>query len=224
MFVGHYGVALALKGAQTRASLGLLFLGVQFVDILFFPLVLTGVERMNIVPGFTDSTHFELAFMPYTHSLLASVLWALLITAGALVVLREQPARRSVAVILGVAVFSHWVLDWIVHTPDLPLLGDSSTKLGLGLWNDAQLTFILEAALLAGGLWLYLRFTESTAESRLGRFGMTGLVVVLLSLNLYNLFGPPPATFLEIFGFAMLSYFGFAALAFWLDRHRTAKG
>ena len=76
MFVGHYGAALALKGAESRASLGLLFLGVHFVDLLFFPLVLVGVERMNIVPGFTESTHFELVYLPYTHSLLASFLWA----------------------------------------------------------------------------------------------------------------------------------------------------
>ncbi len=68
MFIGHYGVALALKGAEPRGSLGLLFLGVQLVDIAFFPLVVLGIERMNIVPNYTASTHFELAFMPYTHS------------------------------------------------------------------------------------------------------------------------------------------------------------
>ena len=217
MFVGHYGAALALKGVESRASLGLLFLGVQFVDLLFFPLVLAGVEQMNIVPGNTESTHFELAFMPYTHSLLASLLWATLIAIGTYVVLGNRPRRRSIAIVLGVAVLSHWVLDLIVHTPDLPLLGEGSTKLGLGLWNSAPLTFLLEAAVLLGGLWLYLRATTPKVGSRMARYGMVGLVVLLIALNVYNIFGPPPAAFLEVFGFAMVSYLGLAGIAFWLD-------
>jgi len=76
MFVGHNAASLALKKLEKRASLGVLFLAVQFVDILFFPLVLLGVERLNIVENFTQSTHFELEYMPFTHSLLASILWA----------------------------------------------------------------------------------------------------------------------------------------------------
>ncbi|MGB5295511.1 MAG: hypothetical protein WBP34_11210, partial [Thermoanaerobaculia bacterium] len=194
---------------------------VQFVDILFFPLVLAGVEKMNIVPGHTESTHFELAYMPFTHSLLASFLWAALIAVGAFVVLGDRPRRRSIAIVLGAAVFSHWVLDFVVHTPDLPLLGDGSTKFGLGLWNSAWLTFFLEAAVLLGGLWLYLRATVPIAGSRLARFGMVGIVVLLIALNVYNLFGPPPAVFLEVFGLAMVSYLGLAGIAFWLDRLRT---
>ena len=75
MFVGHYAASLALKKFEKRASLGVLFLAVQFVDILFFPFVLLGIERVNIVENFTQSTHFELEYMPYTHSLLASLLW-----------------------------------------------------------------------------------------------------------------------------------------------------
>ncbi len=217
MFVGHYGAALALKGVENKASLGLLFLGVQFVDLLFFPLVLAGVEQMNIVPGHTESTHFELSYMPFTHSLVASVLWAALVAGGAFVALGKRSRRRSIALVLGVAVLSHWVLDLIVHTPDLPLLGDASIKLGFGLWNSAPATFILEAVLLAGGLWIYLRATAPKAGSRLARFGMVGLVVLLIGLNVYNLFGPPPAAFMEVFGFAMASYLGFAGIAFWLD-------
>ena len=221
MFVGHYGVALALKGAENRASLGLLFLGVQFVDLLFFPLVLAGVETMNIVPGYTESTHFELAHMPYTHSLLASLLWAALIAGGAFAALGDRPRRRSIAIVLGAAVFSHWALDLIVHTPDLPLTGAASTKLGLGLWNNAPLTFLLEAVVLLAGLWLYLRATTPKTGSRLGRFGMVALVVFLIVLNVYNLFGPPPAAFMEVFGLAMVSYLGLAAIGFWLDGLRA---
>ncbi len=74
MFVGHYAASLALKRFETRASLGFLFLEVQFVDILFFPLVLLGLERINLIENYTQSTHFELEYMPYTHSLVASFL------------------------------------------------------------------------------------------------------------------------------------------------------
>ena len=73
MFVGHYAVSLALKKFEKRASLGILFLAVQFVDILFFPLVILGVERMNLVENFTQSTHFELVYMPFSQSLGASL-------------------------------------------------------------------------------------------------------------------------------------------------------
>ena len=76
MFVGHYAASLALKRYEKRASLGVLFIAVQFVDIVFFPLVLLGIERLNIVESFTQSTHFELEYMPYTHSLVAFLIWS----------------------------------------------------------------------------------------------------------------------------------------------------
>ena len=146
MFVGHYAASLALKKFEKRASLGVLFLAVQFVDILFFPFVLLGIERVNIVENFTQSTHFELEYMPYTHSLLASLLWA----GAAYVVFRWVIVKKnSVALVVALAVFSHWLFDLIVHTPDLPLWSDTSLKLGLGLWNSAIATFALEAGLLS---------------------------------------------------------------------------
>ena len=150
------------------------------------------------------------------------VLFCMALIAGvAFVALGDRPRRRSIALVLGAAVFSHWVFDLIVHTPDLPILGDASMKLGFGLWNNAPLTFVLEAAVLLGGLWLYLRATAPKAGSRLARFGMVGYVVILIALNVYNLFGPPPAAFMEVFGPAMVSYLGLAAIAFWLDGLRT---
>ena len=76
MFVGHYAASLTLKRFEKTASLGLLFLAVQFVDILFFSFVLLGLERINLIDNYTQYTHFELEYMPYTHSLVASFLWA----------------------------------------------------------------------------------------------------------------------------------------------------
>ncbi|WP_345977559.1 hypothetical protein [Sulfurimonas sp. HSL3-7] len=217
MFVGHYAACLALKKVEKKASLGMLFLAVQFIDILFFPLVLLGIERINIIENFTPSTHFELEYMPYTHSLLASFLLAGFIY----VIYRIVPPRnRSIALVMGIAVLSHWFLDLIVHTPDLPLWNDDSTKLGFGLWNNAIATYALEAALLGGGLWLYLSAT--TATSSIGKYGMSVFVIILLLVNAVNIFGPPfgeSKTSLAIS--ALVMYFLLAGVAHWLDGKRS---
>ena len=188
MFVGHYAAGLALKRFEKRASLGLLFLAVQFVDILFSLLVLLGVERFNLIENYTRSTHFELEYMPYTHSLVASFLWAGLVYV-LFRLLKKGEGKSMIALVMAWAVLSHWFLDLIVHTPDLPLLGDTSLKLGFGLWHNAMATYVLEAALLLIGLWLYLGST--TATRPIGKYGMPVFVVLLLLVNLSNLFGPP---------------------------------
>jgi hypothetical protein len=221
MFVGHYAASLALKSVEKTASLGILFLAVQLVDIIFFPLAIAGIERINIIENYTASTHFELVFMPYTHSLAASFLWAGVVYA----IIRFMPPRRDVkqrsfALVVAVGVLSHWFFDLIVHTPDLPLIGDHTLKLGFGLWNNAIATYMLEAVLLIAGLWLYLKSTKG--HTRIGRFGMIGFVIFLLLVNFINIFGP--LTDDRVTGFAvpaLVSYFLFAGIAFWLDGKRA---
>jgi hypothetical protein len=184
---------------------------------LFFPFVLLGLERLNIVENYTQSTHFELEYMPYTHSLLGSVIWA----GVAYALFRWVIVKKnSVALVVALAVFSHWLFDLIVHTPDLPLWSDASPKLGLGLWQNAIATFALEAALLVAALWLYLRSTSATTA--VGKYGMGVFVAFLLVVNVVNIFGPPMGDSqggLAIF--ALTSYFLFAAVAFWLDAKRS---
>lgn len=217
MFVGHYAASLALKRFEKRASLGVLFLAVQFVDIVFFPLVLVGIERLNVVEHFTQSTHFELEYMPYTHSFVAFLIWSGL--AYALfrwVVVKSHP----VAVVVALAVMSHWLLDVIVHTPDMPLWNDASLKLGFGLWNNAIATYALEAILLLAGLSLYMRSTEAVTKT--GKYGMGIFVVLLLLINIANIFGPlADDSKLVLAMSALTAYFLFAAVAFWLDKKRT---
>jgi len=217
MFVGHYAAALALKKFEKRASLGVLFLAVQFIDILFFPLVLLGIERMNILENFTQSTHFELEYMPYTHSLVGSLFWAGI----AYALFRWLIVKKnSVAIVVALAVFSHWLFDLVVHTPDLPLWSDTSLKLGFGLWNNAIATYALEAVLLVSALWLYLRSTSAT--SAVGKYGMSVFVVFLLLVNVLNIFGPLQGDSKLVLAIsALTSYFLFAAVAFWLDTRRS---
>lgn len=217
MYVGHYAASLALKRVEKRASLGMLFLAVQFVDIVFFPLVILGIERLNIVENFTQSTHFELEYMPYTHSLVAFLIWSGLAYALFRWVIVKS---RSIALVVALAVMSHWLLDVIVHTPDLPLWNDASLKLGLGLWNNAVATYVLEAAILLAGLWLYLRSTEAT--TRTGKYGMAIFVGLLLLINIVNIFGPLQGdSKVVLAATALISYLLFAAIAFWLDTKRS---
>jgi hypothetical protein len=169
------------------------------------------------VENFTQSTHFELEYMPFTHGLLASVLWAV----AAYAVFRWVVVKRqSVAVVVALAVFSHWLLDLPVHTPDLPLWSDASPKLGFGLWNNAVATYLLEAGLLLLALWMYLRSTKATTA--VGKYGMAVFIGCLLLINVSNIFGAPMVdSKIGLSIFALSSYFLFAAVAFWLDRKRS---
>lgn len=176
-----------------------------------------GIERLNVIENFTGATHFELEYMPFTHSLLGALVWA-----GAIYGLFRliPPRKHSVALVLALGVFSHWVLDLIVHTPDLPLWSDSSPKVGFGIWNSAVATYALEAAFLLGGLWFYLRATKSTTT--LGKYGMIGFVALLLVVNIVNVFGPLTSdSKVAMAGSALGAYFAFAAIAFWLDKKRV---
>ena len=150
MFVGHYGVGFAAKSAEPTIPLWVVFLAVQFLDILG-PLHSPGYREGAHRAGITASNPLDLYYMPYTHSLLAAILWSCV--GGCAYQLLARPARANASVVVGLAVFSHWILDFVVHRPDLPLYDDSA-KVGLGLWNAPALAFGVEAALLFGGMWL----------------------------------------------------------------------
>src|SRR5512138_1704942 len=132
MFIGHYGPSFAIKALRPAIQLWILFIAVQLVDVAWAILVLLGIEKVRIVPGITATNPLDLYYMPYTHSLTAAVSWAVL-AAVAYRLLRRGDGWPA-AWLVGAAVLSHWVLDWLVHRPDLPLYGNQS-KVGLGLWD-----------------------------------------------------------------------------------------
>lgn len=215
MFVGHYGPSFAIKATRPAIPLWLLFIAVQLLDVVWSVLVLLGIEKVRIVPGITASNPLDLYYMPYTHSLVAAVLWS--VAAGVLYGAWRGFGNRSGAVWVGVAVFSHWVLDWIVHRPDLPLYDDTS-KVGLGLWNYPAVALLLEALFLFGGMILYLRATRPV--NAVGRFGPPVFGIVMLAIQCYVFFGSPPASPAAAAITALVSYVGLAAVAGWLDRQR----
>jgi membrane-bound metal-dependent hydrolase YbcI (DUF457 family) len=105
------------------------FIAVQLIDVLWAIFVLLGIENVRIVSGFTATNPLDLYYMPYTHSLIGATVWA--IAAGIVYYVFRKIDGWSAAAIVGVAVFSHWVLDWLVHRPDLPLY-DNSLKVWSG--------------------------------------------------------------------------------------------
>ena len=214
MFVGHYGVSFIAKREDPSIPLWVLFLAVQWLDVMWAPLVLLGVEKVRIVPGFTATNPLDLYYMPYTHGLIAAVLWSIA-AARAYQMMRRATTRSSVLV--GLAVFSHWILDFLVHRPDLPLY-DNTAKVGLGLWNFPRVAFLLEAALLLGGIVAYLRRVP-TRRTAIVIFG-----VVMLSIQAYVFFGPPPASPTAAASTALVAYFLFALVIWWLADRPTARG
>jgi len=217
MFVGHYGPGFAIKAARPELPLWLLFLAVQAVDIAWATFVLTGIEKVRIVPGITAASPLDLYYMPFTHSLVAALAWSVAAAAACKVLFRWKGWTACAWV--GVAVFSHWIIDLLVHRPDLPLWGDEA-KVGLGLWNYAGPSFALEAAVLGAGLWFYLARTR--ALTAVGRYGPAVFAVAMLALQGSTLFAPPPASTTTIAVSALAGYLALAAVAGWIDRQRTA--
>ena len=175
-----------------------------------------GVEKLRIVPGITAANPLDLYYMPYTHSLLAALLWSL----AAAVVCRRifRWPGWSIAAWLGAAVLSHWFLDWLVHRPDLPLYDDTA-KAGLGLWNFVGLSLALEAFVLAAGLWFYVRRTR--ALSTAGRYAPLVFAALMFALQAGMLFAPLPPSPAAVAGTGLVSYVAFAAVALWIDRQRV---
>jgi hypothetical protein len=220
MFLGHYGVAFALKRAEPKLSLGTLFLAVQLADLLWGIFLLLGWERVRIDPGFTAVTPLQFLEYPISHSLVGMTIWALI---GAAVYYswptRDTSRHWQAAALVGVAILSHFPLDFLMHAPDLPVWGQDSPKLGLGLWNNPTATLLLELVTLAAGVAVYVGFRSRRHPVRPGR--LAGLLLVLVAIYLVSLFGPPPPSVtaiavVDIAGLLLLA--GFAA---WADRRVT---
>jgi hypothetical protein len=213
MFVGHYSASFAGKAVEPRLPLWLLFIAVQLVDVLWAVFVLLGIEKVRIIPGITASNPLDLYYMPYTHSLVGAIGWSVLAFLFCQLVPRLRGAQTGI--ILALAVFSHWVLDLIVHRPDLALY-DNAHKVGFGLWNYRWPAFILEIALLIGGAALFLK-------SALHRGRLVGFVIVLVLVQWVGTFAFPPPTSDKAEALtALLFYFLFAAIAWWAGRDRPA--
>lgn len=217
MFIGHFAVGFAAKRVAPKVSLGALFLSVQLVDLLWPACLLLGLERVRIVPGITAVTPLDFYDYPITHSLMAVVAWSILMGAA---YLRLRGDRRG-AWVMGLGVLSHYLLDVLVHRPDLPLIPGGQTRIGLGLWNSAAGTVVVEGGMFVAGCATYLRATRPV--DRIGRYGMWAMMAFLAAIYAGNIFGPPPPGVTAI-GVAGLALWLLVIWAWWVDWHRKVAG
>lgn len=216
MFVGHYAVGLAAKRFAPRASLGILIAAAILLDLLWAMLVLLGWEHVSIVDSPNPFLRLQFDSYPISHGLLATIGWATLFASIYFAVARYGAG----AIAVWVAVISHWLLDYVVHRPDLPLRAGSSRLLGLGLWNHRWITVAVELALLAAGVALYLFNTR--AKDKIGTLGFWTFVVVIGAVYGAVVFGPVPPSVNKL-AIGALSSLLFVALAWWFDSHREVR-
>ncbi|HEX3235719.1 MAG TPA: hypothetical protein VHR41_16090 [Gemmatimonadales bacterium] len=217
MFLGHYGVAFALKRVEPKISLGTLFVACQLADLLWGCFLLLGWEHARVVPDPNPLLNFEFLDYPISHSLVAALAWGIVGAAAYYSWPTRDTSRHwQASVLVGAAVASHYPLDVLVHLKDLPLAGDDSLKIGLGLWNHFGISIAVELLTLAIGLAVYIRFQSRRHPIRVGRLA----VVVLLLVGMYAaaLISPPPPgmTIVAVSDIALI--LGVGALAAWADR------
>lgn len=217
MFLGHYAVACAAKRVAPAASLGTLFAAAAFLDLVWPVLLLVGVERVRVAPGITAFTPLDFEHYPISHSLAMSVVWG--VAFGAVYFALRRNARA--AVVLAALVVSHWLLDAVVHRPDLPLTLGGVARIGLGLWNSIPATLAVELALFAVGVAIYVRATA--AHDRVSNIRLATFLVLLVAIYAVAAFGPPPSSVAAIAGSDLVGQLLVVLLAGWVDRHRSLR-
>ena len=213
MFLGHFGLALAAKRVAPRPSLGTTVMAAQWPDGIWPIFVLLGVEHVEIRPGVTTVTPLDFVSYPYSHSLMADLIWAALFA----VVYGTLRKDWRGAIWLAVLVLSHWLLDVVAHRPDVPTW-PGGPKLGTGLWNSLPATLIAEFALFGAGIWIYNR--SAIARDTQGKVLLWTFVITLTVLYLAAVFGPPPPDQRMLAITGLLGWL-FVAWGYWIDRHRV---
>ena len=217
MFIGHFAPAFVAAAAYSRGpKLATYFVAAQLVDWGFFSLAMIGVEKVRVDPNASEMVPLDLYFMPYTHSLAATGVWAL--GFGLLIAVWHRDALAGLLGALVVA--SHWLLDWLVHVPDLTIAGDLP-KLGLGLWNIPEIAIPLEIGITLAAFLFYTRRSRGPAAQPLI------LIVLMLALQIGNWFGPHQAEAGPVlYGQALLAFAVLTAIAVWVGENRyfTQRG
>ena len=215
MFVGHFALAFGAKKFTPQVSLGVLFLACQLADLLWPNLVLLGLERFEIDPGNTAMTPLSFVHYPYSHSLIALLVWGALF--GALYAMLNRTGIKTAVIIAGL-VLSHWILDVVTHRPDMPIALGDSMRIGFGLWNYPVPAVITEMLIFAAGIWLYAAHTE--ALDRVGSIGLWALVGFLLIVYSASILGPPPPS-VDAVTWPAQAMWLIVAWGYWVDRHRS---
>jgi hypothetical protein len=216
MLVGHFAVALVAKRVEPQLSLGTTVLAAMLADFLWCLFMMAGVEQVQLRPGIGAANYWHPTNIALSHSLLMDAIWGALF-AGAFVFVRRRPRG---AWFLFAAVLSHWLLDFVSHRPDMPLLPGVPRYFGLGLWTSVPLTLVVE-----GGIWLLALVFYARATRPARRTGTYAFwsVVVLLTLAWYNNIAGPPPPNPQTAPIASLVFFSLVvAWGYWMNRLRPS--
>jgi membrane-bound metal-dependent hydrolase YbcI (DUF457 family) len=210
MFVGHYAVALAAKAAAPKVPLWSTVAGCQLLDLGWGVLMAAGVEHASVDPALPGST-YVLYDMPWTHSLPGALAWSLAAMLLAKPLLKLSWGESA---LVGAVVFSHWILDLLVHRPDLALW-PSGPKVGFALWNYPVPEEVLEIGILAiaAVFWGAARHARGQTAWPAAAF-----MTFLIALQLFVALSPPGGAPLQIGLSAFAIYVVVAALAALIDQ------
>jgi hypothetical protein len=217
MLVGHYAVAFTAKRIETAVPLGMLVLAAMLGDILWCVFMMAGIERVRFGAGPGAANYFAPENIALSHSLSMDAVW------GALLALAYYLSRRHVrgAVVIFAVVLSHWVLDWVSHRPDMPLVPGLHKTFGLGLWTSVPASVLIEGGFWVFALILYARATR--ARNWAGSYMFWAMAALLTLAWWNNLSGPPPRDPGSA-PVASLTFFSLTvAWAFWMDRVRAVR-
>ena len=215
MGVGHAAVALAASRIEPRLNVGLLVFAAFLADFLLGIFAALGLEQVHVPPDFATRHYLTFTF-PYSHGMVSLLLWGVLL--GGLLCWLDPHDRKRSFLVIAALVFSHFILDAVVHVPELPLFGANSQKIGLALWTHLPLELALETLMAGIGIVIYWRI----GRSNLSRWGVTLFTLLLTALTWTQLFvtqAPSPAQLIPNWIVAPLV---FGAIPFFFDRKRSA--
>lgn len=200
MFIGHFAAAMVGKKMDNRLSLGITFMAAQWLDLLWPILLLTGIEKVELNSNPSSPIPLSFTHYPVSHGLLTVLAWSFLFGLSYFIAKKNLRA----ALLIAALVLSHWVLDWLVHDPDLPLTPFTSGKVGLGLWNYKYLELAIELLFFAAGVYLYVQ--SAKASNKKAGIGFWSLILFLLITHILNVFGPPPPSVTPVVIVAFLQW------------------
>jgi hypothetical protein len=216
MFIGHFAIGFASKRLAPEANLGWLIAAPLFLDLIWPVFVLAGIEKVQIELGNTAFTPLAFVYYPISHSFVTALGWSVLFGLVYFAVSRHM----TEAIVVGSGVLSHWLLDAIVHRPDLPLYPGGEKFIGFGLWNSITGTIIVESLIFIAGIVLYSKVTRP--KDKIGLFAFWAFIGILILIYISNILSPPPPSSNAIAYVALLVWI-FPIWASWFDFHRDVR-
>lgn len=215
MGVGHAAVALGASRLEPRINVGILIFAAFLADFLLGIFAAFGLEHAHVPPDF-GSRHYLTFTFPYSHGMLFLLLWGTIL--GALCCWLDRRERKRAFLVIAALVFSHFVLDALVHVPELPLLGENSPKIGLALWNHLPAELTLETLMALAGIAIYWKL----GGSKLNRWGVALFTMLLTALTWTQLFLTQPPSPSQLIPNWIVAPVIFAAVPYFFDRKRVA--